>query len=235
MSRLLAVFVLLLVPLSARAQAALVLAPPTTPAPSAVVRPLHPPPDDGPPPLVTQWEAIAFELELRMLYLTALEAGRGRHVGPEVSLGMHVTLAPSWAIVVRGRAALAFDEQTPTVELDDTRCAGGYYFTLCGGDTDMRFPTGAELGVRATHVEPIFHDFAVAFAGELAGSGTVYENSYEHLTRSGGLGGAASVRGELRFRRWTIGLLAGGRIEGSLDGRGVWAGVFGGFELAIRL
>lgn len=190
----------------------------------------------SPPPVV---EVIAFMLDVRALYLASLEHAGGMHAGAELALGARITLLPSWALVLRGRMAMAFDVQTPTRELYDGACGwSGYYFPSygCTGDADMRFPVGGDVGLRLMHVEPLRDGLAVGLSTELVGTGTVYENSYEHVTRTGGLGGGASVTAELRIRdRWVVGLVAGGRIEASLAGQTGWGTAFGGFQFSLRL
>lgn len=171
---------------------------------------------------------VRVEVMPSVLCLASFGETPGRHFGPELSLGVTLPLDASWSVLARGRGALAFDEQTPAGEINDAPPCGGSFWAFCEGDADFRTPLGLDAGVRLDHAVIGRRSFALLLGFEIAGSLTVYANTYEHIGPSMGLGASGALRIGFRRNRFSFVLFAGGRVEGDPIARLGWAAGVGG-------
>jgi hypothetical protein len=183
----------------------------------------------------TSETVLAITIEPRALYLSELRNGGGRHGGPELALGLRVPLDSSWAVVLRARAALAFDIESPAGEVHSASSCGDYLVSLCI-DMDLRFPVGGEVGVRFDDVTLLGDATQLVLGAELLVSGSAYLDSYEDSeVNPAALGGALALTLEFLFgERWGLGVVGGGRLEASLDGSAAWAALHAGLRISRR-
>lgn len=179
--------------------------------------------------------AMRIELMPSALYLASFGETPSLHYGPELSMGVTVPLDVSWSVVVRGRGALALDEQTPSGELNDAPPCGGSFWTFCEGDADFRAPLGLDVGVRLDQEVAGRRSFALLLGFEIAGSVTMYASTYERIGPSMGLGASGALRIGFRRNRFSLVVFAGGRLEGDPILRAGWAAAVGGLNFSFAI